>query len=99
LTAGLSQHRARAPEPVVVRVVPVSDPATLRHLAAAIEMQDPRPRAVARLADEKLAELATMVVTGRTPTLGWWRQALGVDEGIAAARAELARLRSEWNAL
>jgi hypothetical protein len=81
VTAGPSQHRGKGPEPVVVRVVPVSDPATLRHLAAAIEMQDPRRRAVVRLSDEKLAELADMVSAGQSPTVGWWSRAMAASWG------------------
>jgi hypothetical protein len=59
-----------------VRVVPVSDPRTLRELAAAIEARDPSRQARAGLSPEALEELAAMVVAGRHPTIGWWRRHL-----------------------
>jgi hypothetical protein len=87
--------------PAVVRVLPVSDPATLRHLAALIESRDPRRRALAQLSEAKLGELADMVARKRTPSLGWWRRALPANseraERMAAAHAAVARLRDEWH--
>ena len=80
----------------VVRIVGVSNPATLRELAALIERRRPaRPRA--RLSDEKLAELEDMVCSGKTPTVGWWRRALVVDERMATAYTDVARMRAEWD--
>jgi hypothetical protein len=85
-------------EDTVGRVLPVNDPATLRELAAVIERRRPRPHV--RLSAERLDELADMALHGTRPTVGWWRRALGPDtqlaERMAAARADLARLRAEW---
>jgi hypothetical protein len=60
-----------------------TSPQTLRELAGIlrrraddIEAADPGRRAHQSLSPEKLEELATMLVRGDRPTLGWWRRHL-----------------------
>jgi hypothetical protein len=86
--------------------LPVADtatPRTLRELAAIIEWrQEPWRQRMARARElgigaGDLDRLADMRAAQDVPTVGWWRRALHVDERLAAAHADVARLRDEWN--
>jgi hypothetical protein len=50
------------------------DPATLRHLAAAIEGQDRELQARQRLTPEGAGRLADILLSGSKPTVGFWRR-------------------------
>jgi hypothetical protein len=50
------------------------DPATLRHLAAAIEGRSPEMVARRALAPEGVDRLADILLGGGKPTIGFWRK-------------------------
>ncbi len=61
-------------------------PEELRHLAAAKEARSPETRARKGLAPEAIDELATMLLSGRRPSLGWWRRAPRIQAKGAGRR-------------
>ena len=46
----------------------------LRHLAAIRDAESPSAIARRSLDEASVAELADMIVSGKTPTIGWWRR-------------------------
>jgi hypothetical protein len=46
----------------------------LRHLAVIRDAESARSVARRSLDDASVEELASMIVSGRTPTIGWWRR-------------------------
>jgi hypothetical protein len=58
----------------------------LRHLAALKEGDAPGLRRRRHLDREALDELATMLLAGDRPTIGWWRRHPDVDSAERGAR-------------
>lgn len=50
------------------------NPAALRALAAVLEARDPQTRARRSLTDEGAERLADILLSGSTPTIGFWRR-------------------------
>ena len=49
-------------------------PDTLRQLASLMEGDTPARKARRSLSDESIDQLATMLVNGHRPTIGWWKR-------------------------
>ncbi|MGA7418610.1 MAG: hypothetical protein WBW80_11490 [Acidimicrobiales bacterium] len=49
-------------------------PSELRHLAAIRDAESPRVVARQSLDEASVEELADMIVSGKRPTIGWWRR-------------------------
>jgi hypothetical protein len=49
-------------------------PGDLRHLASLMESETPARKARRNLSPEAAEELASILVSGGKPTIGWWRR-------------------------
>ncbi len=65
-----------------MRSVTDLSPRFLRELAAAIEARQPDAVAIRMLSRERLDQLADMLISGKKPTIGWWRRSLGLDANL-----------------